>query len=195
MQMQTNDRNAFAALFADRIREDAGAVYKEMQVPTALRLRADDQDDSHPLLAMRLSRMSTLRTRIHNYGTGLVEGRPPLTTVKEQVRFLRELELSVETCMRVLECSDASDVKTMVQDSATAIGNSIAFVANVLDSRQGLQPLAQAAKNLSIQATTLSQSVDMTAAELKESYSAMVITLVTPGDRLSEPADSPSQGL
>jgi hypothetical protein len=181
---------ALKSLFTDSLREDAGAVYDEMRTPSFLRLRADTSAGAqiHPLLATRIGRMEEHRATMKGLAGSLLEGDPPIENADQAVAFAATLRRALESCLRVLECSDSKEVKAKVAETAKAMGMSINTMATILHGRR--HPLAEPVAEQGQKALDISSDVDVIAAELKTAYEQTIITNTRMGERRDQVAPS-----
>lgn len=179
-------------MFEEVLRDDAALVYRQMQSPTVLRLRSEESEDAHPLLAMRLGRMEACREQMKNYAVRIIEGDQKLfdrlnspvngaTTPIESNLLGLDIRRALEICMRVLECSDSSEVKQSVAETAHAISSSIGVIGTVLQARS--HSMAEVFGEESLRASMIAENVESIAGELKEKYEQMRTELVRPEPR------------
>lgn len=173
MTIKTHAR-ALVEAFMRMYQEDAKAVFEQMQYPTVLRLRAEaaEQGD-HPLLAMRIDHMNTLRQKMKLYASSLIEGEPPLDTPTSRVRMKRDMQRSLDVCAHVLECSDDDRICEAVAAHAYAVSESMSLIATILDARPGAQEVADFARAAAIQAHSVAENVDTIARAIKAQYNAL----------------------
>ena len=167
--------NIISAIFSDSFREDANVVSSMMKTEEVNRLRTEKSVKEHPLLAVRLSSMTDWREQIRSVAGNLLEGIQPLNTVGQVQKLSTDVRLSLESCLRVLECSKAPEVLKKVSDSARALGGSLNLMAKTLSTRG--HALAEPVEEEALKAADISENVASIAGELNSVYSQMRITI------------------
>jgi hypothetical protein len=175
---------ALVEMFRASLLDDAAQVVKAMTVPAVLRLRADEEKDSgaQPLLAMRLARLGMAREKMKSYAATLIEGEPPLDSAVQKDRLRGDMRRALESCIRVLECTDEPGIKQHVVEAALAMSNSMGVIATILSARPDAD-LASYARDRVIDASNIGGNVDKIASDLKAVYARIRVTLAQSGPR------------
>lgn len=178
----------FTSMFAENLRNDAQSVFRKMQLPTVLRLRAEaNACADHPLLSLRMDLMEKRRDQLKNLAHGLLEGEPPLDTEAQLMQLGKDLLGAYQSCVRVLEVAEDKDIKARVAVCAKAMGGSMQLMASIL-SNQGHSVALDVHKE-SARAIDLSERVEEISYRLKVAYQQTREQLAQPGERIvPEPA-------
>jgi hypothetical protein len=171
-------------------KRDAQAVYKDMQSPTLMRLRADALNkDEHPLLGMRLSLMASRRERLKELAQLLIEDGMPLENEVQIAKLAKDIRAAQESCIRVLECSDDPQVKQSVEAAARGMGGSIETMASVLLAKGNV--LGRAVQGEADAARRVADSVDALAEQMKNEYAQLRLAIVYEGFSMPRQNASP----
>lgn len=123
-------------MISENTLNDAKSVYRDMQLPTVMRLRsAATSGKDHPLLGMRLSLLDSHRSRLKELAEELTEDRLELSTERDCSLFERKVKLATDACMRVLECTDEPTILARVAEAATALAGTTKYLSSVLFTR------------------------------------------------------------
>lgn len=183
--------------FFQRLADSANQIYRDMStVPTVLRKREKDRDPgepiNHPLLAMRMARMGTLREKLARYATTLIEGEPSLELQKERFKLAETSRSAIRSCFAVLECSDSQDSINHVKAIATKMQGSLGLIANIVKSRN-IDSLSGILGEDLIAATALIEKAEEIARDLNAAYNDMTVAITTFGPRTDQPAEDFSE--
>jgi hypothetical protein len=174
---------AIKALFVSAFRSDAQALFEKMRTPTYLRLRAETEgkDVLHPLLAMRLDNLDPHVNKLKQMRIDIIiEGDLQIETVEMAKQVARDVERAIESCLRVLECSDSPEVKAKVADAAKSMSMSLDGIARTFEVRKHV--LAEEMAKEALTAFNLSNDVDLIAAQLRVAYENTSISYMRLGE-------------
>jgi len=123
-------------MISENMLNDVKSVYRDMQLPTVMRLRtAVTSGKEHPLLGMRLSLLDSHRSRMKELAEELTEDRLDLSSERDVTSFERKVKLATDACMRVLECTDDPAIAAKVAEAATALAGTTKYISSVLFTR------------------------------------------------------------
>lgn len=169
--------------FADLGAIDARYVYRDMQNPVVVELRAEDEHSHlHPLVALRVARMDAVRGDMMHMAQVVVEGNEDVNTPEYTNVMLLRIQRAKKMMLRVLEVSDAPDVKEKVRDTAKAISNSLGFTASAL--AMGEHMGADIIKRHSDDVKRFVAAVDDEARIMQQSYEGMTVELIDTPERV-----------
>lgn len=189
------DLGALHDVLNEQLRDDARSVFREMEMsPAVNRVRAESADPaSYRLLALRSSRMSTSRQQIQQRMLAIVEQRLPLERESQRRALVAEVGRALESCIRVLESTDARESTALVADNVEAMSHNIGTMATVLAGRY--QPLSNQLAQASLRASEIGANVDAIAAEMRVAYEQVRAELAQSGPRLQPvPVPRPVDG-
>jgi len=178
--------------FFQRLADSANEIYRDMsQVPTVLRKREGERDSGapiqHPLLAMRMARMGTLRERLASYASTLIEGEPSLDRQSERFKLAETSRSAIRSCFAVLECSDSPDTIAHVKSIATKMKGSLGLIANIVKTRQIDSLSGVLGEDLIATEALIKQTAEI-AKDLNDAYEDMTVAITAFGPR-GEPAE------
>lgn len=178
------DIGALQDLFDEQLRMDALAVYKDMQSPAVMRIRPDTNEPaSFRLLGLRCSRMSSARVQLKEQMVALAEFRLPLDTEPQRNSLRAGVRRALESCVRVLESTDAKETNDLVAENAEAMSHSIGAMSRLLENR--IPDLARELAEASLRATQIAQNVDAIAREMRQAYEQIRAEIARTGPRVS----------
>ena len=131
------DLGALQEVLNEQLRDDARSVFREMEMsPAVNRVRAESDDPaSYRLLALRLSRMSTMRQQMQQRMLAAGEQRLPLEKESQRRALVAETARALESCIRVLESTDVRETTALVAENAEAMSHNIGTMATLLATR------------------------------------------------------------
>lgn len=184
------DLGALQELLNEQLREDARSVFREMEMTPALnRVRAESDDPaSYRLLALRLSRMGSMRQQMQQRMLAVAEQRLPLEKESQRRALVAEVARALESCIRVLESTDVRETTGLVAENAEAMSHNIGTMATLLANRY--QTLSNQLAQASLRATEIGADVDRIAAEMRVAYDQVRAELARSGPRL-QPLPTP----
>lgn len=181
---------ALQEVLDEQLRDDARSVFKEMELsPAVNRVRAESDDPaSYRLLALRSSRMSSMRQQMQQRMLAVAEQRLPLDKESQRRALVTEVARALESCIRVLESTDVRETTALVAENVEAMSHNIGTMATLLANRY--PPLANQLAQASLRATEIGAGVDRIAAEMRVAYEQVRAELAQNGPRL-QPIPAP----
>jgi len=181
---------ALQEVLDEQLRDDARSVFKEMELsPAVNRVRAESDDPaSYRLLALRSSRMSSMRQQMQQRMLAVAEQRLPLDKESQRRALVTEVARALESCIRVLESTDVRETTALVAENVEAMSHNIGTMATLLANRY--PPLAHQLAQASLRATEIGAGVDRIAAEMRVAYEQVRAELAQNGPRL-QPVPAP----
>jgi len=178
-------------LLDEQLRLDAQEVYKDMLSPVVMRVRADiNEPGSFRLLALRFSRMSSARSLIKDRMMSLIDHALPLDTEAQRTALQLDVRRSLETCLRVLESTDAKASTELVSETAEAMSHNIGTMSTLLAAR--FPKFAESLAAASLRASTIAKSVDSISVEMRNAHDQIRKEMAQTGPRA---APAPRQEL
>ena len=184
-----HDITSLRELLDNQLRLDAQEVVRDMQMPVVMRVRADmNEPGSYRLLAMRTARMSSAKSLVQQRMMAVIEHRLPLELEQQRTTLALDVRRALESCLRVLESTDAKPSTEMVAETAEAISHNIGTMSTLLAAR--FPKFAESLAKASLDASEIAKNVDSIAQEMLHAYEAIRAQIAETGPRISSAVDN-----
>jgi hypothetical protein len=179
---EETDIGSLRELLAEQLRLDAQDVYKDMQSPVVMRVRADvNEPGSYRLLALRVARMSSAKSLLQQRMMALIEHTLPLDTEQQRTSLRLDVHRALEACLRVLESTDTKASTDLVAENAEAMSHNIGTMATLLAAR--FPKYAESLASASLRASGIAKDVDLIAKEMRQAYEQIRAEMALTGPR------------